>query len=302
MSGDVVGSEQTPAKRVHMQVKAGKIAQPASADNVVGRRESDVGLLTIASPLRHFSDSRVTRPCFRRRMRRWMPILLLSVFCSPVMAQTVAMLWQSTDEISRVAEDFLRDRVARGDQRVEPQAGKLDARLQLPKCSEALQPFLRRGTEIRRRTIVGVRCNGQRPWKMYVPVDVVVTGTVLVASQMLPKGHVLTDGDFTVAERDISRLQGGYMTDAAQLRGQRLKQPLPGGRVITPSVLQADPIVRRGQTVTLLVQQGSLSIRMSGTALMDGVRNQRIRVENHNSRRVVEGLVRSRELVEVLIN
>lgn len=285
-----------------MQVKAEKIAQPAAVDDAARRRESAVGLLTITSPLRHFSDSRAAGSGLWRRPGGWLQLLLLAVLCSPVNAQTVAMLWQSTDEISRVAEDFLRDRVTQGDQRVEPQAGKLDARLQLPKCSEALEPFLRRGTEIRQRTIVGVRCNGQRPWKMYVPVDVVVTGTVLVASRMLPKGHVLAAGDFAIAERDISRLQGGYMTDAAQLQGQRLKQPVPGGRVITPSVLQADPVVRRGQTVTLLVQQDALSIRMSGTALMDGVRNQRIRVENHNSRRVVEGLVRSRELVEVLIN
>lgn len=40
---------------------------------------------------------------------------------------------------------------------------------------------------------------------------------------------------------------------------------------------------------------------MIGTALMDGAIGQRIRVENVNSGRVVEGIVRSREVVEVLV-
>ena len=266
-----------------------------------GSDVANVGLLTFIGRRRHFSDvwqcSRIRRRVFARCIA-----LLLLGHATTASAQTVAMLWQSTDEISRVAEDFLRARVSQSDQRVVPQAGRLDARLQLPKCSEALEPFLRRGTEIRQRTIVGVRCNGQRPWKMYVPVDVVVTGTVLIASRALPKGHVLAEGDFSIAERDISRLQGGYMTNAKELLGQRLKQTLQGGRVITPSVLQADLMVRRGQTVTLMVKNDALSIRMSGTALMDGVKNQRIRVENHHSQRVVEGLVRSRETVEVLVN
>jgi flagella basal body P-ring formation protein FlgA len=262
-------------------------------------RRPFVGLLTIGRQIRRFSDA---------LGGRLLPLLCCSALFftsatqSPTHAQAVAVAWQSIDEISRVAEEFLRERVGTSDQRVSPQAGRLDARLQLPQCSEDLEPFLRRGTEVRSRTIVGVRCNGQRPWKMYVPVDVVVTESVLITSRALPKGHVLAAADFAEAERDISRLSGGYIVEPARLIGQRLKQPLRGGRIITPSVLQADVLVRRGQTVTLIVRNDALNIRMTGTALMDGVENQRIRVENGTSQRIVEGLVRSRELVEILIN
>ena len=44
-----------------------------------------------------------------------------------------------------------------------------------------------------------------------------------------------------------------------------------------------------------------MNISMSGKALMDGALNQRIRVENITSGRVVEGVVRSREQVEILV-
>lgn len=40
---------------------------------------------------------------------------------------------------------------------------------------------------------------------------------------------------------------------------------------------------------------------MAGTALMDGAVGQRIRVKNTSSGRIVEGIVRSREHVEILL-
>lgn len=264
-------------------------------------RLDSVSLLTRFHRWRRFYDVAALCPVPCRRLFGLSTLLIL-VGPNIAWSQAVAVAWQSTDEITRVAEDFLRDRVGHSDQRVTPQAGKLDNRLQLPRCSEELEPFLRRGAEIGNRTIVGVRCNGMRPWKMYVPVDVIVTESIMVTRRTLPKGHVLGTNDFIAEDRDIARLRGGYVTNPQDLLGQRLKQPLQGGRIITPSVLQADILVRRGQTVTLIVANDALNIRMAGKALMDGRQNQRIRVENTTSQRVVEGLVRSRELVEILIN
>jgi hypothetical protein len=67
-------------------------------------------------------------------------------------------------------------------------------------------------------------------------------------------------------------------------------------------MLQIKTDIRRGQTVTLTVGDGQFAIRTRGTALMDGAVNQRIRVKNTQSGRIVEGIVRSREQVEVLLS
>ena len=48
--------------------------------------------------------------------------------------------------------------------------------------------------------------------------------------------------------------------------------------------------------LTFGVANDRLNIRMTGKALSDGALHQRIRVENSSSGRVVEGIVRSREL------
>jgi flagella basal body P-ring formation protein FlgA len=66
-------------------------------------------------------------------------------------------------------------------------------------------------------------------------------------------------------------------------------------------MLKAHIMIHRGQTVTIVVRNDGLNIHMMGKALMDGSENQRIRVENTNSKRVIEGIVRSSEQVEVLV-
>lgn len=126
--------------------------------------------------------------------------------------------------------------------------------------------------------------------------------TVLIAKRTFPRGHLLTPADVIAEQRDVSRMVGGYLADLEELNGQRLKQQIIGGRAISPTLLAADIVVRRGQSVTLIVQNEQMNISMTGKALTDGTLNQRIRVENANSRRVVEGLVRSPELVEILVH
>ncbi len=211
------------------------------------------------------------------------------------------MEWHSIDDIALAAETFLQEHVGRSDQRIAPKAGHLSAKIRLPMCDQELEPFLRPGTKMAPRVIVGIRCNGTQPWKLYVPVRLAVTEDVLVARRALPRGHLLAEDDVSIEPRDISGLVGGYVSNPAEMYGRSLKHPIMSGAIITPTMLKAEVLIKRGQTVTLLVRSDSLNIRISGIALMDGVENQRIRIENAMSHRVVEGVVRSREFVEVLV-
>lgn len=220
--------------------------------------------------------------------------------CSLNAAATVQE-WQSTQSIAAAAEDFIRARIGPRASKTAVKAGLLDSRHRLARCDAKLEPFLRRGTEIDYRTIVGVRCSGNKPWKVYLPVEVVVTDTVFVATRTLPRGHRMTAEDLVAEQRDVSRLPAGFVASESEFVGARLKTQLIAGRLLTPAMLEADIAVRRGQMVTLTVLSGGVNIQMSGKALMDGAIDQRIRVENMKSGRIVEGIVRSREQVEVLV-
>lgn len=246
-----------------------------------------VGFLTNATAKRHLAD--------------FVAVSLLTLALS-VGASAAENRWHPVKEITAAAENYLKVSIGPSDERIVPTAGHLDPRLQLPLCDETLDPFLRPGTKVSGRTIVGVRCPGSKPWKVYLPVYVAVMEELMIAKSSLPRGHLLQREDIEVATRDISGLTAGYLSQANDIVGHRLKRAVTRGVVFIPSLLADEILIKRGQSVVLTVSNDSLNIRMSGTALMDGARNQRIRVENTRTGLVVEGLVRSPERVEVLIN
>ena len=234
----------------------------------------------------------------RRKPDASFACLMIAVLCA---ITAHAAEWHPTDDIARVAESFLVEKLGQPAGNTSVRAGMLDRRLKLSVCDQPLEGFLRTGTRIGPKTIVGVRCAGARPWKVYIPVEVEVRKQVWVARQPLPRGHLITREDLAADIRDVSRMTSGYQSDPDALVGRRLRSSVLAGRVLTPGLLEANNILSRGQTVTLMVASGDLQIRMAGKALMDGALNERIRVENLNSGRVVEGIVRSMELVEVIV-
>jgi flagella basal body P-ring formation protein FlgA len=59
--------------------------------------------------------------------------------------------------------------------------------------------------------------------------------------------------------------------------------------------------VQRGQSVTLIADAGGISVRMAGRVLSDGLMNQRVRVQNLSSGKIVEGIARSEQIVEIIL-
>jgi len=237
------------------------------------------------------------------------PSLLAALSRSAVISLTLAATaatatggtdWQPLDDIQDTATGFLSARLGAAGDGTRIEAGFLDPRLRLPRCSQPLDAFLNPGADVNRITTVGVRCAGEKPWKVYVPVSVVATANVAIATRHLPRGSVITADSLRLERREVTHMRSGYFGSVESALGLKVRQPILKGRALTPNQLEADHVVRRGQSVTLVVSSGGLKLNMSGKALIDGAIGQRIRVENSSSGRVVEGIVRSREHVEIL--
>jgi flagella basal body P-ring formation protein FlgA len=147
---------------------------------------------------------------------------------------------------------------------------------------------------------VELRCEGASAWRIYVPVRIVGTTSVAVAAHAIVAGTVLTAKDLVVEERDLTGLPPGYLDDPAIAVGLTASRGISGGAVLTNQQLLAAKAVQRGQTVTLVANGGGMSVRMAGRALSDGLINQRIRVENLSSGKIVEGIARSEQIVEII--
>lgn len=224
----------------------------------------------------------------------------LTALITASMARAESGSWQTTESIRAKAESHARSTLSRPGLNVEASVGALDNRLKLARCDQPLQAFTPPNTEIRQNLVIGVRCRGTSPWKVYVPVKLTAKRQVLVTSRPLSRGEALSAQDVRLEVRDITTTRGAYLTDPAQLSGKILKRTVPEGRLVTADLLNEEDVIKRGQRVTLLVSQDGFMVQMAGTALSDGTINERIRVENNSSRRTVEGIVRSPKLVEVI--
>jgi flagella basal body P-ring formation protein FlgA len=98
---------------------------------------------------------------------------------------------------------------------------------------------------------------------------------------------------------DLAALPPGAVTDPGQAEGKLLKRPLAPGLVLTAAVLEGRPLVRRGDTVTLLARAGGLDVRVKAEALGNGAAGQRIKVRNLSSRQVIEATVVAEALVQI---
>ncbi|MBT8144760.1 MAG: flagellar basal body P-ring formation protein FlgA [Gammaproteobacteria bacterium] len=225
---------------------------------------------------------------------KWYNIVLFILLSCPTVASAS---WQSLDEIRTTAEQFVSHKSDAVGLTVE--AGQLDPRLRLARCDGRLQGFSTNAGASSGNRTVGVRCTGSQPWKLYVPVRLMRTGKVLVARHGLPRGQTLSAADVEWRDYDLNRLPYGYVSEMDAIEGQVLRRPVTAGTVLLPSFLGSRQLIRRGQQVTLVSSGAGVQISMQGKSLMDGALNQRIRVENNSSGRIVEGVVLSADRVQI---
>ena len=181
------------------------------------------------------------------------------------------------------------------------QVGPIETHLQFDKCSRPIRPVVASPQHMKDRVMIELLCQDPKPWHLYVPVRIVGTSPVAVAAHAIVAGTEVKAADLKVEEHDISELPLGFLDDPAIAIGLIASRPIAGGAYLTNQFLTAPKVVQRGQSVTLLADAGGISVRMAGRALSDGLMNQRVKVQNLSSGKIVEGIARSEQVVEIIL-
>lgn len=168
---------------------------------------------------------------------------------------------------------------------------RLDPRLRLSPCEGSLEAFWSPGSAELGQTTVGVRCDGTKPWKLFLPTRVKLLQPVVVASRPLARGQRLGKDDLALEKRDLGTLRGKTIQNPTQVLGYLMRRGVPAGRALHTALLEAPVLVERGRRVRMAVQAQSIDITMTGVALEDGALGETVRVRNPASSRVVEGVV-----------
>jgi flagella basal body P-ring formation protein FlgA len=241
-----------------------------------------------------------TAPKFRRAtsIRR---AALSALALTPLLAAAQVFDPQDTVQLEALARSEAALQFPQLTDRQRFLVGPIEAHLQQEKCSRPIRPLVASPQHMKDRVVIELRCQDPKPWHIYVPVRIVGTSSVAVAAHAIVAGTVIKDTDIKTEQHDISELPLGFLDDPSIAIGLTAGRPIAGGAYLTNQQLVAAKAVLRGQSVTLIADAGGMSVRMAGRALSDGLMNQRVRVQNLSSGKIVEGIARSEQTVEIIL-
>jgi flagella basal body P-ring formation protein FlgA len=121
----------------------------------------------------------------------------------------------------------------------------------------------------------------------------------LVAARALPRGRTLTAEDLTTAFLPYNQAKGA-LTDPEQALGATLKTTLAAGAPLRERALGRSLLVKNGDIVILIAQQGNLNASTTGEAKADGGLGDTITVTNLSSKKNVRGRIVGPGRVEVI--
>jgi len=218
---------------------------------------------------------------------------------SPARAQVGETPTQSIASIRSAAESALRRQIGTAATDVILEAANLDARLRLVACPAplAVDVALPRGTQS--RVLARVACKNTVSWTLNVPVDIHRKADVLVMRRAVGRGENIAAGDVIVQSRVLPGLSSPYVSRPADLAGRLTRRPIPEGTAVTADALDAPLLIHRGQSVVLTARAGGLEVRAPGLAMADAAAEQRVRVRNLNSLKIIEGIADTAGVVRV---
>ena len=214
-------------------------------------------------------------------------------------AQDVPVL-QPLDSIRAAAERALRAELSavRG---VKLTAATLDSRLRLPACTAPLETHATAPRGAQSRALVRVGCSQGASWTLNVPVEIRRELTVFVLRRSLARGEVLLAADVMPQKRVLPGLASSFIARLEDLDGRLTRRALPEGTALSADALTAALLIHRGQTVTLTASAGGIEVRAPGRAMSDAGARQRLRVQNLESLKVVEGIAESDGVVRITL-
>lgn len=120
------------------------------------------------------------------------------------------------------------------------------------------------------------------------------------STRSMQRGAVLAAEDVSLKRINVAKAPDRIIFDPSQVVGKQLRSRVRAGECLKEHMLREAPLVEKGDPVKIVASAGKLSVSTMGVAKADGVKGDRIRVENIVSEKTVVGRVLDRGVVEVL--
>lgn len=143
------------------------------------------------------------------------------------------------------------------------------------------------------RTVLGlvIRVDDQLVKNMSIPVEVAALTDMVVALFPLPRGAVVEASDVSLQKRDLAEASGKVSFNLDDVLGKRVRVPIRANTPVRSDYLEKVPLVKNGQMVTIVAENGDLRVTATGMARGSGAEGELIMVQNMNSKKSVQARV-----------
>lgn len=149
------------------------------------------------------------------------------------------------------------------------------------------------------RVAVMIRVDGRDYQTLPLAFRVARQQRVVVASRVLEPKAALDAADFRLELRPSTEAPPGALTAVTDPEDLEVVRSIRPGEVLTERLLRRKVVVRRGETVTLLLEGRGFRVTARGEAREDARRGDVVRVVNPTSKREVMGRVEGPGVVRV---
>jgi flagella basal body P-ring formation protein FlgA len=122
---------------------------------------------------------------------------------------------------------------------------------------------------------------------------------VPVLSGGLRAGDMISADDLSYVEMRNSDISSSTIVSAEKLIGQMPRRAIAAMRPVTAADIEAPALVKRGELVTVALQNGALNLTLQGKALQNGSEGDIVRIVNTASNRMLEGVVTGPQTVTI---
>jgi len=218
--------------------------------------------------------------------RFWVFLLSLMFFTTSQAEEQ----FQSLDSIYAIVKETIARNMSPSAE-YEINVHPLDTQLKLQNCPKPLEVFKANEQMKAGRASIGVRCSADKKWSVFVSAVIKVYESVIVLTRPVQRGELITGQHLSIEKKDISNTRGDFVTGLEQVENKEAARNMPAGTVLGLKSVIVPPLIKRKDKVIISSGQTDFSIQMSGTAMMEGSKDQVIKVKNDSSGRIIAGTV-----------
>lgn len=222
--------------------------------------------------------------------------LVLGLIESPVWAQVLKVT-----AIEKAGKDYMLDTLEWDRNRLEVKVIYEGKRILIPDENVTFDCKLpgRKKRVGRVHFLCLLKIAGETKKRLRLYADVKVSYDVYRPIRSLKMGHVLQPGDIELTQVKSDHVLRNIISDETDIMGHRLIRNLEEGETILAHMVKKIPMVKTGDRILIVANKGSLRVTAPGVIRQNGFKNDTVRVENLQSRKIILGTVIDSRTIQI---